>query len=137
MLTMETINLKQEDRLNLKNIKYLFTDKSSKACFVYETNQFYRYPSNNNIIDNICFHVELYIVSNDDIKLDDYYITPDITNVKYGVHRANTERLVQIANEYKALKVLCSTQELDGIPKFSDRLADLAIKQLNSVRPKK
>lgn len=50
--------------------------------------------------------------------------------------KADTERQVQIANEFKVPKVIASTQELEGVVQFSDKLIDLAIKQLNNTRVK-
>lgn len=130
------INLPSEDKLNLKEIKFLFTEESSKVCFVHEINQFYRCPFNNNIIGKIYQNVELFIVSNDYGKLGSYYIAPDSKTVKYGLQKAETERQVQIANEFNASKVIASTQELEGVVQFSDKLIDLAIKQLNNARVK-
>lgn len=128
---METINLPKEEKLNLQHIKYLFTKGTSKIIYVYESDGFYHYPSNNDIIDNIGVNVELYVVSNDNIKLNDYYLNGGKT-VDHGVSLADTERLVSIANEMGGEKVVLTTDNLEGIPQFSEKLIDLAIKQLNS-----
>lgn len=127
---METINSPKEEKLDSKHIKHLFTKGTSKIIYVYESDEFYRYPSNNDIIDNIGVNVELYVVSNETIELNDYYLNGGKT-VDHGVSRADTERLVNIANSMGGEKVILTTDNLENTPQFSDRLIDLAIKQLN------
>lgn len=77
------------------------------------------------IITKDLYTKHLYFLSNDEIRLNDWYYTGARTS-EYGIHQANTERLVHIARDAQAdksiicKKVIVSTDESLGLPRPSD-----------------
>lgn len=54
----------------------------------------------------------LYILSDDEIKLNDWYLNLDVRTTEYGVIQADTERLVKLANDAPSCKKIIATTDI-------------------------
>lgn len=87
----------------------LFTRESN--IWSYKERRLYYNQANPNDIDESKYY-KLYIISDDEIKLNDWYLNLDLRSTEWGVIQATTERLAEISNDAPSCKKIIASTDI-------------------------